>query len=75
MRGAETDLKTAGSYRVVDVLPTVEEALRDQLAGTQAKGTYVFSNAWGGSLDLTNIRHRIWYPTLAQAVLRPRDLY
>src|SRR5919108_5498487 len=36
---------------------------------------YVFSNAWGGSLDLTNIRHRIWYPTLASAGLRPRDLY
>jgi integrase len=75
VRGAETDLKTAGSYRVVAMLPTVEEALRDQLAGTLATGTYVFSNAWGGPLDLTNIRHRIWYPTLARAGLRPRDLY
>jgi hypothetical protein len=48
VRGAETDLKTEGSYRVVDMLPTVEEALRDQLAGMQGKGAYVFSNAWGG---------------------------
>jgi integrase len=59
----------------VGMLPTVEGALRDQLAGTQATGMYVFSNAWGGPLDLTNIRHRIWYPTLARAGLRPRDLY
>ena len=75
MRGAETDLKTEGSYRVVDMLPTVETALRDQVAATQGKGIYVFSNAWGGPLDLTNIRHRIWYPTLPRAGLRPRDLY
>jgi integrase len=74
VRGAETDLKTEGSYRVVDMLPTVEAALRDQLAATQGQGTYVFSNAWGGPLDLTNIRHRIWYPTLPRAGLRPRDL-
>jgi integrase len=59
----------------VHMLPTVEDVLRDQLAGTLGKGTYVFSNAWGGPLDLTNIRHRIWYPTLARAGLRLRDLY
>ena len=59
----------------MDMLPTVEDVLREQLAGTQEKGTYVFSNAWGGPLDLTNIRHRIWYPTLARAGLRLRDLY
>jgi integrase len=75
VRGAETALKTQRSYRVMDMLPTVEDVLRDQLAGTQGKGTYVFSNAWGGPLDLTNIRHRIWYPTLARAGLRLRDLY
>jgi integrase len=34
VRGAETALKTQASYRVVDMLPTVEDALRDQLAGT-----------------------------------------
>jgi integrase len=73
--GAETDLKTEGSYRVIDMLPTTEEALQDQLAGTQGKGAYVFSNARGGPLDLTNIRHRVWYPTLAKAGLRRRDLY
>jgi integrase len=75
VRGAETDLKTVGSYRVVDMLPTVEEVLRDQRAGTQGKGRHGLSSAWGGPLDLTNIRHRIWYPTSAKAGLRPRDLY
>jgi integrase len=74
VRGAEADLKTKGSYRVVDMLPTVEAALRDHLGATQGRDTYVFSNAWGGPLDLTNIRHRIWYPTLPRAELRPRDL-
>lgn len=67
--------KVLTHHRVVDMLPTVEDALRDQLAGTQGKGAYVFSNAWGGPLDLTNIRHRIWYPTLTRAGLRPRDFY
>ncbi|MDP3795190.1 MAG: DUF3596 domain-containing protein [bacterium] len=74
VRGELTDLKTKASYRAVDMLPTVEAALRDQLAGMEGR-LYVFSNAWGGPLDLTNIRHRIWYPTLARAGLRPRDLY
>jgi integrase len=34
----------------------------------------VFSNAVGGPLDLTNIRKRIWYPTLKRAGLWPEDL-
>ncbi len=42
----------------MNMLPAAEDALRDQLAGTQGKETYVFSDAWGGPLDLTNIRHR-----------------
>ena len=29
VRGRETDLKTAGSYREIDMLPTVYEALED----------------------------------------------
>ena len=73
-RTAVTDLKTEASYRAVDMLPTVEAALQDQFGGIEGR-LYVFSNAWGGPLDLTNIRPRVWYPTLARAGLRPRDLY
>lgn len=75
VRGEATDLKNEESHRAVDMLPTVEAALRDQMAGATSVTGYVFPNAIGGSLDLTNIRNRIWYPTLEKAGLRPRDLY
>ena len=71
VRGRETDLKTSGSSREIDMLPTVAEALRALLQ----TGTWVFPNADGGRLNLDNLRHRIWYPTLKRAGLRPRDLY
>jgi integrase len=72
--GGATDLKTEASYRAVDMLPTVEAALRDQFGGMEGR-LYVISNAWGSSPNLTNIRHRVWYPTLARTGLQPRDLY
>lgn len=75
VRGEATDLKTDESHRAVDVLPTVEAALRDQKAGATSVAGYVFPNAIGGALDLTNIRNRIWYPALEKAGLRRRDLY
>lgn len=75
VRGEATDLKNEESHRAVDMLPTVEVALRDQMAGTTSITGYVFPNAIGGSLDLTNIRNRIWYPALEKAGLRRRDLY
>jgi hypothetical protein len=49
--GGATDLKTEASYRAVDMLPTVEAALRDQFGGREG-GLYVVSNAWGGPLDV-----------------------
>lgn len=75
VRGEATDLKNEESYRAVDMLPTVETALRDQMTGATTITGYVFPNTTGGTLDLTNIRNRIWYPTLERAGLRPRDLY
>jgi integrase len=72
--GEAADLKTEASYRAVDLLPTVEGALRDQCGGMEG-GLYAVSNAWGGPLDHTNRRRRACYPTLARAGLRPRDLY
>ena len=56
--------------RDIDMLPTVEEALQGQ-----PQGGYVFPNADGGPLDLTNIRVRVWFPTLKHAGLRVRNLY
>jgi integrase len=34
-----------------------------------------FAGESHGTPDTTPDRHRIWYPTLARASLRPRDLY
>jgi integrase len=70
VRGVETNLKTTASARDVDILPTVEKALEGQ-----SRETYVFSNADSGPLDLTNLRVRIWFPTLRRAGLRVRNLY
>lgn len=75
VRGEATDLKNKESHRAVDMLPTVEAALRDQQAGATSVAGYVFPNTTGGTLDLTNIRNRIWYPALEEAGLRRRDLY
>ncbi|GEM_PF-5581847 len=36
---------------------------------------YVFPNAIGGALDTTNLRNRVWYPTLEEAGIRLRTLY
>lgn len=75
VRGEATDLKNEESYRAVDMLPTVEAALRDQMAGATTVTEYVFCDTIGGALDLTNIRNRIWYPTLERAGLRRRAPY
>jgi integrase len=47
--------------------------LRAQREGINS--VWVSPNAHGGRLNLDNLRHRIWYTTLARAKLRPRDLY
>lgn len=73
VRGKATTLKTAASYREIDLLPTVAQALAAQAASVSS--LWVFPNADGGRLNLDNLRHRIWYPTLQRAGLRPRDLY
>ncbi len=73
VRGKETDLKTSGSYREIDMLPTVERVLHVQ--HDSVSGVWVFPNADGGRLNLDNLRHRVWYPTLNREGLRPRDLY
>jgi integrase len=73
VRGKETHLKTSGSYREIDMLSTVQQALEAQQQGVP--GLWVFPNANGGRLNLDNLRHRVWHPTLQRAGLRPRDLY
>jgi integrase len=72
--GQRTRLKTAGSHRDVDILPPVRRALEEQrlIAGDNP---LVFPNRLGGHINLRNLRRRVWYPALAKAGLRRRDLY
>ena len=72
--GRPTRLKTAGSHRDVDILPPVREALEQQrlIAGGNE---LVLPNRLGGHINLRNLRRRVWYPALAKAGLRRRDLY
>jgi integrase len=57
------------------MLPAVEGALKAQRADSQLRSEWVFANERGGHLDITNIRERIWKPTLRRAGLRERTLY
>ncbi len=74
VRGQRSELKTAGSSRAIPMLPTVEKALRAQRLIT-GQHEYVFCTSEGTPHNLSNIRNRVWYPTLKKAGLRPRDLY
>ncbi len=73
-KGQRTQLKTRASFREVDILPPVRRALGEQrmIAGGAA---LVFPSPRGAHINIGNLRQRIWYPTLAKAGLRPRDLY
>ena len=57
------------------MLPVVERALREQRAESQLWSEWVFPNERGGHLDITNLRERVWKPTLRLAGLRARALY
>jgi integrase len=74
-RGGTSRPKTDASYREVPMLPAVEGALKAQRADSQLRSEWVFANERGGHLDITNIRERIWKPTLRRAGLRERTLY
>lgn len=72
--GRPTRLKTAASHHDVDILPPVRKALEEQrlIAGGSE---LVFPNRFGNHINLRNLRRRVWYPALAKAGLRRRDLY
>jgi integrase len=73
--GEETDLKTEGSLRDVPMQPTVRAALLRQRTLTQHLGPRVFPNGAGNAWNLSNIRNRIWSPTLTRAGIVLRNLY
>lgn len=73
-RGQRTNLKVPAANRDVDILPPVQKALEQQrlIAGGSE---LVFPNWRGGHINVSNLRRRVWYPTLTKAALKRRDLY
>ncbi len=57
------------SRRDVEMLPIVEQALRSQHSA-KPTGPWVFANRDGGSLDITNLRERVWRPAIGRARVR-----
>lgn len=66
--------KTDGSQREVPMLGPVFESLKAQFEATGAY-EYVFCNRSGAPLEHSNIRKRIWYPTLSLLGLARRRPY
>jgi integrase len=75
VNGRLTTLKTEEASRNIDMLPSVEEALRQQIEETKGQGRYVFSNVDGGPLHRDNIRNRVWNDAIKRAGLRYRNPY
>jgi integrase len=74
-RGGVSRPKTDSSYREIPMLPLVERALQAQRPDSQLRSEWVFPSERAGHLDITNLRERIWRPTLRRAGLRERTLY
>src|SRR6185503_11531273 len=60
--------------READILPAVRRALEAQRV-VAGGSELMFPSPRGEHINIGNLRQRVWYPTLAQAGLRPRDLY
>jgi integrase len=75
VNGRLTTLKTEGASRDIDMLPSVEEALRQQLEETKGQRWYVFSNVDGGPLHRDNMRNRAWNEAIKRAELKHRNPY
>jgi integrase len=67
-------VKTIGSARDIDMSSMVLKALREQYEVT-GRGEYVFTNGQGNPVDKTNLRERIWKPTLEAIGMEYRRPY
>jgi integrase len=73
--GVEGPPKTMSSYRDIDMLDPLFEALRKHRQEAPAGATYVFPGKTGRPLEVNNLRKRAWYPAIASAGLRRRTMY
>jgi integrase len=63
------------SYRDIDMLDPLFEALRKHRQEARGGTTYVFPGKTGKPLEVNNLRNRVWYPAIAAAGLRRRTMY
>jgi integrase len=75
VRGIEGPPKTTSSYRDIDMLDPLFEALWTHRQKAPAGATYVFPGKTGRPLEVNNLRKRAWYPALSVAGLRRRTMY
>jgi integrase len=73
--GIEGRPKTKGSYRDIDMLPVVEEALREQRRQNSTKSPYVFLSNDGNPVDDETLRKTTWTPGLKRADQEYRPMY
>ncbi len=75
VRGIEGRPKTKGSRRDVDILPVVDDALKEQRRETGLKSPYVFLNTDENPIDGETLRKWTWTPALEKAGLENRSMY
>jgi integrase len=69
------EVKTAASYRAVDMSDLVYNALKAQEKVTKPVSKYVFCTGKGTPLNHRNVTNRVWYPTLENLSLEKRNPY
>ena len=60
--------KTNSSYRDIDMLPMVYDALKEQELRTRLRGKYVFLNTANKTIVIETLRKQAWTNGLIKAV-------
>ncbi|WP_318445234.1 site-specific integrase [Photobacterium leiognathi] len=69
------ELKTESSYRDIDLIDHVVDALQEHKKSKYTTSTFVFVNSKGKPFCYPVVSRTIWYPTLDAAGLRHRNPY
>lgn len=73
--GEESETKTDGSVRDIQMSQLVYDALRAQEKATKHLSKFVFCGRDGGVLHHRNVTQRVWYPLLRHLGIKPRRPY
>ena len=73
--GARRPPKTRESAGSVQLIPQAVAALKAQLIQKELAGSWVFPAPDGGSLNVSNLTRRVYYPALRRAGIVERSLY